>query len=251
MISAPEEKPEGAPEWMVSFADMITIMMSFFVIMYAIASGEAEKGRRSKQQQAVVDSIQYRFGPKWQPFASWGVMPGNAPSPGSGIDARAKWATGLPDDKDGTFKVRRKERAKIRVPGPGQRTLIGGSLFFDAKDLALPKEQQTRLKTIGEEIAGKPQQIEIVGHTSDRPLPPESPYRDRWELAYAQCRKIAQTLVAQKIEPKRIRISVVQAANNSDAVQPEGTPMEDQRVDVYMTDLLTEKLQNGREGNEQ
>ena len=43
MSANPEEKPDGAPEWMVSFADMITIMMSFFVIMFALASGEAAK----------------------------------------------------------------------------------------------------------------------------------------------------------------------------------------------------------------
>ncbi len=49
MASKPEEKPDGAPEWMVSFADMITIMMSFFVIMFALASGEAAKAKQQQQ----------------------------------------------------------------------------------------------------------------------------------------------------------------------------------------------------------
>ena len=29
---------EGAPEWMATFADMVTLLMVFFVLMYAIAS---------------------------------------------------------------------------------------------------------------------------------------------------------------------------------------------------------------------
>ena len=68
MSAKPEEKPDGAPEWMVSFADMITIMMSFFVIMFAIASGEAAKGKRNRQQQATIESLQNRFGPNINPL---------------------------------------------------------------------------------------------------------------------------------------------------------------------------------------
>ena len=56
---AVEEKPDGAPEWMVSFADMITIMMSFFVIMFALATARNE-GRKA----AAMESIEYRFGPQ-------------------------------------------------------------------------------------------------------------------------------------------------------------------------------------------
>ena len=82
MSVKPEEKPERRPEWMVSFADMITIMMSFFVIMFALASNQAAKGKKaSANQQAAMDSLNYRFGPSWKPFASWGLMPGNSPCP--------------------------------------------------------------------------------------------------------------------------------------------------------------------------
>src|SRR5271156_2659500 len=82
MHPAHEEKPEGAPEWMVSYADMITIIMSFFVIMFALASGEAARGRKS--QQATIDSFQFRFGPRWKPFMSWGGAAGNSNLPGGG-----------------------------------------------------------------------------------------------------------------------------------------------------------------------
>ena len=79
MAAKPEEKPDGAPEWMVSFADMITIMMSFFVIMFAIASGEAAKGAKAAGNTAAIESLNNRFGPKFQPFASWGLAPGTMP----------------------------------------------------------------------------------------------------------------------------------------------------------------------------
>ncbi|MCL4195115.1 MAG: hypothetical protein KJZ87_25480, partial [Thermoguttaceae bacterium] len=58
MAKRVEEKPEGAPEWMVSFADMITIMMSFFVIMFALAAAKNEG-----HAEAVRQSIHDRFSP--------------------------------------------------------------------------------------------------------------------------------------------------------------------------------------------
>jgi hypothetical protein len=100
-----EEKPEGAPEWMVSYADMITILMSFFVVMFSVASGEAAKGKRSQQQQVAIESLQYRFGPKWKPFMSWSLMPGNAllPGGGKGLGSPAPGTGGSGSDRNYTL----------------------------------------------------------------------------------------------------------------------------------------------------
>ena len=70
MLSEDLDKPEGAPEWMVSYADMITILMSFFVVMFSIASGDSS-GKRTAQQETVIASLEYRFGPKWKPYMAW------------------------------------------------------------------------------------------------------------------------------------------------------------------------------------
>ena len=32
------EYPEGAPEWMVTFSDMVTLLLTFFVLMLAMAT---------------------------------------------------------------------------------------------------------------------------------------------------------------------------------------------------------------------
>jgi chemotaxis protein MotB len=240
MATKPEEKPDGAPEWMVSFADMITIMMSFFVIMFALASGQAAKGKRSRQQQAAVDSLQYRFGPHWQPFASWGLMPGDSPVPNAGRREKQKGPTGLVSKPVGTVKVLRKEQARIRVPGHGDRMVIGGIVFFDDAGTKLTDSQTAWLKVIAEELAGKPQEIEVLGHASPRPLPAGSSYPDRWDLAYARCRRTVELLAGLKIDPARLRIGVVRdsAAPPSDAA---AGLREDCQVEIYLTDRLPEK----------
>ncbi len=241
MASKPEEKPDGAPEWMVSFADMITIMMSFFVIMFALASGDAAKAKRSsKQQQAAIDSLNYRFGPKWQPFASWGVMPGTSPAPHAGSRDKTKGPTRPVSDPAGEVKVLRKEQARIRVPGQGDRTVIGGIVFFDDGASRVSAEQTARLKIIAAELAGKPQEVEVLGHASRRPLPRGSSYHDGWDLAYARCRQTVELLRSWKIDAARLRIGVVETSGSATSGDAAG-PGEDSQVDIYLTDLLPEK----------
>jgi flagellar motor protein MotB len=64
MRQQPEKPSEGAPEWMVSYADMITIMMAFFVVMYALSGKKDESVVRP-----VLTSLKQQFGPRW-PFAN-------------------------------------------------------------------------------------------------------------------------------------------------------------------------------------
>ncbi len=211
MREIPEEKPEGAPEWMVSYADMITIVMSFFVVMFSIASGEAAKGKRSQQQQVAMESLQYRFGPKWKPFMSWSLMPGNALLPGGGKGRGSPAPTPAVGDPGGTVRVLKMEKARIRVPGQGDLIAIGGMVYFDKATTDLVPGQGGSIQKIAEELAGKPQQVEIVATASNQPLPPGCLFRDRWELCYARCRQTAELFTSLKIEPERLRLSVLPA----------------------------------------
>src|SRR5882672_1153818 len=56
----PEEPAgESAPMWIVSFADLVTLMMSFFVVLYAMKQGGPE------QQLETAVAIKSTFG--WEP----------------------------------------------------------------------------------------------------------------------------------------------------------------------------------------
>ena len=52
-----EEKKGGAPEWMVTYSDMVTLLLTFFVMLLAMASFESP-GRVDK----VIESLRRAFG---------------------------------------------------------------------------------------------------------------------------------------------------------------------------------------------
>ncbi len=221
---------------MVSYADMITIIMSFFVVMFSIASGEAAKGKRTQQQQAAIESLQYRFGPKWKPFMSWSLMPGNSLLPGGGKGLGSPALMPAVGDPGGTVRVLKVEKARIRVPGQGDQIAIGGMVYFDRATTELVPGQDGSLQKIADELAGKPQQVEIVATASNQPLPPGCLFRDRWELGYARCRQTAELFTALKIEPERLRLSVLpaNAQENKGALSSEA----DVAVRVYLSATL-------------
>jgi chemotaxis protein MotB len=209
MFADHEEKPEGAPEWMVSFADMITILMSFFVVMFSIASGDSNNGKRTKQQEIAIESLHYRFGPKWKPFMAWSLMPGNSNMPGGGKGLGSTAPVPAVGDPGGTLIVKKKEKARIKVPGHGDTIAIGGLVSFEASAARIRPEQDDTIQRITDELAGKQQIVEIVATASSRPLPAGCAFHDRWELGYARCRAVAGVLTAHKIEAERLRLSVV------------------------------------------
>lgn len=238
MKRPPEEKPDGAPEWMVSFADMITIMMSFFVIMFALAS--ADKGKRNEQRRdKVLESLEYRFGPKWKPFASWSVNSGSSPMRDASGRISLRPGPSSPADAD-LPQIRNKQPARIMIPKLGEQLAIGGSVIFGDGVAELSDSGRAMLRAVAAEVAGKPQQIEVLGHASTRPLS-GSLYADRWELAFQRCRRVTDELESLGIDRARIRMAVGRNAGLRTSSAGPSLEGADSRIDIYLTDRV---LQN-------
>lgn len=260
----------GAPEWMVSYADMITIIMAFFVVLYASTSASGDKDHGGKagevaqggkeptmrdghpgkdhpggdatnesqaasdaRMQRVLDSLYYRFGPDWTAKNCW-----------TGGPPQLKEFPATPPDPDNK-RLGKPPRGRERVifmtrPKPNDNLVIGGRVFFEGTSASLTPEQERQLSHVAEDLAGKMQRIEVRGHTSRRPLPDGSPFGDHWDLAYARCRAVENYLVSRGIDARRLRLGV---AGENEPFNLDGDPLkieQDGRVEVR---LLSEWVQ--------
>ncbi len=122
---AVEEKPDGAPEWMVSFADMITIMMSFFVIMFALATA-----RNEGKKAAAMESIENRFGPQYRPFgkSGTGFYKNGQPHKAAGRGDRPQRLALVPQPDD---IASGRQFGQANIPAAGDLAGLGGSVYFD------------------------------------------------------------------------------------------------------------------------
>ena len=239
MADEEHQAEAGVPEYMISYADMLTIMLAFFVVLYAStsASGTKDKGGKSGEQahggkepaaaqgvtgtetgrelsgpdqgasdarmKKIFDSLYDRFGPDWSPRNFWDGGPGTWRNAGAKPNDAA--APGLPRPPR---SPPRDDYRGLCTPKPNDNVAAGGRIYFDGFTANLNPEQVKQLRGLAEDLAGKLQKIEIRGHTSRQPLPKGTPYQDHWDLAYARCRSVEQCLVSAGINPERVRLGV-------------------------------------------
>jgi len=280
MLSTGEYKSsEGnAPEYMVSYADMMSLLLCFFVILYATASssGIRQTGHEAARQrsqlrndgweqagmpqagasrhraiaadaerlseveervQRILESLYQRFGPEYTLSNCW--VGGPRPS-------RAGRSTGLPRVEAATRGTRFPRGPTSDLgsgaspPEPGAYVLPAGRIFFAEGSAELTDSERQKLRMVAEELAGKTQKIEIRGHASRLPLPPDAQYQDRTDLAYARCRTVQAELIALGLDPRRVRLGIAGANEPLAAGQEQAQMRLCSRVDIH---LLNEWVQ--------
>jgi flagellar motor protein MotB len=135
------------------------------------------------------------------------------------------------------------------MPKANDNVVAGGRIYFSERSAQLTDEQVRTLRTVSDDLAGKMQKIEIRGHTSRRPLAAGSRYADHWDLAYARCRAVAECLMLQGIDSRRIRLSV--AGANEPAQPSAESPMltQDSRVEIrLLNEWIKEQVASGPAG---
>jgi chemotaxis protein MotB len=218
---------------MVSYADMITILMAFFVVMYSMA-GKPE----GEKQEPVMQAFRKQFG-RFNSSGGGKLIPrdSKAATMASGFlkkkppPEESTSAHGPPGDSLRVMNIRQ-----------GTQASSGGVIFFEDASAEITAEGKKALMTIACELAGKLQKIEIRGHTSNQPLREESPYNDHWDLAYARCKATMDQLIEFGIDPQRIRMSVAGQYEPAHLLGDEALLRKNGRVEIFMLNEFTENL---------
>jgi chemotaxis protein MotB len=246
MAMLEEEEKAGIPEWVVTFGDMMSLLLTFFIMLVSLS-----EIKQQEQYQAMAESFRRRFGHE---TAMLSMIPGrtkprNALLAKLAVMGRARRA----DTLSGGDKVKAPvgDYARVQEIRKGEQATLGGVVYFDEGAAELTEEHKRILQATAQVIGGKPQVVEIRGHTSTRPLPPDSTYDDHWDLAYDRCRKVMQFLIKLGVNPNRMRIA--QAADNEpvhSGVDPR-LRKENPRVEVFMLNELAQDMAGTAEERQQ
>ena len=165
--------------WKVAYADFVTAMMAFFMVMWL-----------TTQKKEVKEAVAGYFR---EPFATY-------KSTQKGAAATAKPVT---DPLYGHTAQPQKRRLAIS----GDETDYQFTVLFPVDEATLEPNMIESFKDFAPMMKGKLNRIEVRGHCLRRPLPKGSAFADHWQLCYARCLAVKQELEAQGIEPERIRLS--------------------------------------------
>ncbi len=233
-----EPPPIGVPEWVVSFGDMMSLLLTFFIMLVSFS-----EPKKDEKFAALVAELQQHFG---KDLAKMQITPGGV------IPRQAAVATRLNQGRADRKKALGGDKAQRAVPGeapqvrmirPGGQTAIGTIVYFDEGSAELTEKAREDIRTQHAIFAGKPQKIEVRGHTSLRELQVGSDYEDNWELAYHRSRNVMRFLVEElHTDPLRIRLSVAGPGEPLHLGVDAAKMRENPRAELYLLEEVVSDL---------
>lgn len=252
------DEPENHERWLVSYADFITLLFAFFVVMYAISSVNEGKYR------IMSDSIVSAF--RNEPGTMSGNMPvvsPNAPLPTTllvqGNAAPVKTNAALLDKKEYLRNLANELNqvlAPLMLEGKVRMTegLMGITIDISASALFAPGEARLSLGAIralgavGRVLATADFPVRVEGHTDNVPIStPQFP--SNWELSAARAASVVRLFIDTDVDPRRLTATgYADQRPIADNATAEGkqknrrvaitieSPMSDTTVDVPLTE---------------
>ena len=237
-MAVEEEEAIGIPEWVVTFGDMMSLLLTFFIMLVSLSEMKEEE-----KYQAMVQSMKEQFG---YSKAQASLIPGDLRPRNSALSKTATMGRAKRlDTLRGGDKVQAPvgENPRVVIVRPGTRTGIGTVIYFDEGTADLTEEHRIVLSQQGAVMQGKSQKIEVRGHTSHKPVTPSSRISDNWDLAYQRSRNVMQYLIQDlNIDARRIRMSVAGPHEPAHIGTDEKKLRQNPRVEVYMLDEVISDL---------
>jgi len=124
---------------------------------------------------------------------------------------------------------------------------LGTVLLFPENSADLTAEARKQLERLTPLVRGKRNKLEVRGHATRRPLPPNSPYHDAWQLCYARCLATMKCLEQQGVEPERIRLSQAGPYEPQTIDEDIANQRQNARVEVYVLGEFVDDYMGTRE----
>lgn len=185
----------GMMRWLLTYADLITLLMIFFVMMYAISSVDSKKynALRSSLQSALRTGA-----------GSSAVLPYDG---ASAIDLPAARQQENAAFSDIINKVQgavpNQQAVAFSVDERGLTIRFLDNVLFDLGRAELRPDARQLLGPVAQALAGVNNYVRVEGYTDDLPINTVQ-YPSNWELSAARAINVTRYLIQQYgLDPKR------------------------------------------------
>jgi chemotaxis protein MotB len=188
--------------WLVSYADFITLLFAFFVVMFAASN--ADKGRAKQVAESVTEALEGKVGNKLAFIlggTTEGRKNGNAVVRGlqsskTDDDVSPEFAELTPSMRKLTKELEaeiRAGRVEVNLHPRGLVISLTQAAFFPSGDDSLDPASYPILGKLADVIGRLPNPVRLEGHTDSMPIR-NVRFRSNWELSAARSIALLQTL---------------------------------------------------------
>jgi len=189
------DEHENLERWLLTYADLITLLLAFFIVMYSMSQVDAKKfGKMSKALSGVLKGggVAIKKGDEIGSAPGKGVMKlGHLVSIGHKIEEKFKR---LGEDK--LVSTELNERGLV--------IHIMESALFKIGSADLEPKAKMTLDIITNQLTGVSNHIRVEGHTDNIPIKTDR-YPSNWELSSARATEVVRYFIENHgIEPNKI-----------------------------------------------
>jgi chemotaxis protein MotB len=250
-----EEEHDNHERWLVSYADFITLLFAFFVVLYAVSSVNEGKYR------VLSNSLGSAFGKASTaplPIIHGEDQPVFLLRPRENAQQRQQAETLrqqteiLRREKDKMTVIARDilktlaplvGQGKVRVTqtSRGVNVEINASVLFSPGEAKMTDESGQALKAVAQVLKDDPHAIQVEGHTDNLPIS-NAIFPSNWELSAVRASSVIRLFIENGVAENRLT-AVGYGANKpvSDNDTPEGR-LRNRRVEIMILSTLPEKV---------
>ncbi len=196
-----EEQKAGAPEWMATYGDMMTLLLVFFVLLFASSNVDSQK------YDAVVQSLSGSLGIldsgttiSMEPLIN--SYPSDSPTD---TPTSNKEFSDIQEELEGVLENQNlKGKVKLSLDERGLTVRFLDNVLFDSGKADLKPESKKIIDDISPILKQSKKDITVEGHTDNIPISTYK-YPSNWELSTTRAVNVVKYMIEiGKIDPIRL-----------------------------------------------
>lgn len=236
MQPPPDEPKKGAPEWVVTFGDMMSLLLCFFVLLLSFSTMETERFK------VIAGYIREAFGvqtlrhyteiPSGDTVISVEFSPPTYTEEAIFEEVVQKLRT---FGYEGLVEAERTDE--------GVRVRVDGELLFPPASTDMDGESLAFLTAVAGTIKDSGARAIVEGHTDDRPIQSER-FPSNWELSAGRAAAVVRFFESQGVPAERMQaVGYGPTRPVADNATPEGRK-KNRRVEI----LIQTSQSEGKDG---
>lgn len=206
--------------WSVPWADLMMVMFVLFAALVAAQSlREQQTQIREREIEREVTKPRQQPRPSFEPLMRVNVF------------ERSQQAVREANIENVEIVLLDDQSVKVSVQGP---------LFFELGKADLRNDVRNFLNELSAIVRQTPYQINVIGHTDDRPINTER-FPSNWELSATRASRVARYLIAQSgVDPARFTVMGRSKYEPTAPNDSEGSRALNRRVEIIFTRELSD-----------
>ncbi|MCH7650557.1 MAG: flagellar motor protein MotB [Nitrospinae bacterium] len=206
------EESRGVPPWIITFADMVTLLMVFFILLFAIGNVEQEKWRDIKEslREALgADSIE-ELGTRQGLDVVKQIQ--------TQVDEKTVYAVDevgamvnremediISEVEEFVFKNKLSGEVRVSSDPRGAVITISDVVLFPLGSAEMTPQGRKTLRQVFDVLKQFQYNVKIEGHTDNTPIHTLR-YPSNWELSAFRASEVAHMMIDDGFPPERLSV---------------------------------------------